>query len=202
MSSLKKLKKKYTIKIPKKIKIIYFDKKNIITFVGPSQTKSLKLEVKVFLVPESQLIVVSKIPALDTSAVGLKNAKKLQGTTVSKIKQSLIETTYTLYTKLNLVGVGYRVFSHEKLSNQIFLKLGYSHLIYFKVPSDLNSFCQKFTKLFLFGNCSFDSLTRTAAQIRNCKLFCRTCQFSNEYYCILVCSTANCCIFISAKLLV
>ena len=170
MSSLKKLKKKYTIKIPKNINIIYCDKKNIITFVGPSQTKSLKLEVKVFLVPESQLIVVSKIPALDTSAVGLKNAKKLQGTTVSKIKQSLIETTYTLYTKLNLVGVGYRVFSHEKLSNQIYLKLGYSHLIYFKVPSDLNSFCQKFTKLFLFGNCSFDSLTRTAAQIRNCKL--------------------------------
>ena len=92
MSSLKKLKKKYTVKIPKNINIIYCDKKNIITFVGPSQTKSLKLEVKVFLVPESQLIVVSQIPALDTSAVGLKNAKKLQGTTVSKIKQSLIET--------------------------------------------------------------------------------------------------------------
>jgi large subunit ribosomal protein L6 len=170
MSSFKKLKKKYIIKIPKNINIIYCDKKNIITFVGPLQTKSLKLEVKIFLIPESQLIIVSQIPALDTSAVGLKNAKKLQGTTVSKIKQILIETTYTLYAKLNLVGVGYRVFSHEKLSNQIYLKLGYSHLIYFKIPSDLNSFCQKFTKLFLFGNCSFDSLTRTAAQIRHCKL--------------------------------
>jgi large subunit ribosomal protein L6 len=170
MFSSKKLKKKYTIKIPKNINIIYCDKKNMITFVGPLQTKSLKLEVKIFLIPASQLIVISQIPVFDTSAVGLKNAKKLQGTNVSKIKQILIETTYTLYNKLNLVGVGYRVFTHEKLPNQIYLKLGYSHMIYFKIPNDLNSFCQKFTKLFLFGNCSFDSLTHTAAQIRSCKL--------------------------------
>ena len=170
MSKFKKLKKKYTIKIPKNIKIIYCDKKNMITFVGPLQTKSLKLDVKIFLIPTLQVIVVTQIPVIDSSAVGLKNAKKLQGTTVSKIKQILIETTYTLYNKLNLVGVGYRVFSYEKLPNQIYLKLGYSHLIYFKIPHDLNSFCQKFTKLFLFGNCSFNSLTRTAAQIRNCKL--------------------------------
>lgn len=170
MFSSKKLKKKYTIKIPKNINIIYCDKKNMIIFAGPSQTKSLKLDVKIFLIPVSQLIIVSQIPVSDTSAVGLKNAKKLQGTTVSKIKQILIETTYTLYNKLNLVGVGYRVFTHETLSNQIYFKLGYSHLIYFKIPNDLNSFCQKFTKLFLFGNCSFDSLTHTAAQIRSCKL--------------------------------
>ena len=170
MFSSKKLKKKYTIKIPKNINIMYCDEKNIITFIGPLQTKSLKLAVKIFLIPTSQLIIVSQIPVSDTSAVGLKNAKKLQGTTVSKIKQILIETTYTLYNKLNLVGVGYRVFSHEKLSNQIYLKLGYSHLIYFKIPNDLNSFCQKFTRLFLFGNCSFETLTHTAAQIRNCKL--------------------------------
>lgn len=166
----KKLKKKYIIKIPKNINIIYCDKKNIITFIGPSQTKSLKLDVKIFLVPASELLIVSQIPVSGVSTVALKNAKKLQGTTLSKIKQILIETTYILYHKLNLVGVGYRVFAHEKLSNQIYLKLGYSHLIYFKIPSNLNSFCQKFVKLFLFGNCSFDSLTHTAAQIRNCKL--------------------------------
>jgi len=170
MLSSKKLKKKYTIKIPKNIKIIYCDKKNMITFIGPLQTKSLKLDVRIFLIPASQSIVVSDIPVFDSSAVGLKNAKKLQGTMVSKIKQILIEITYTLYNKLSLVGVGYRVFSHEKLSNQIYFKLGYSHLIYFKIPQDINSFCQKFTKLFLFGNCSFDSLTHTAAQIRSCKL--------------------------------
>ena len=170
MFNFKKLKKKYIIKIPKKINIIYCDEKNLMIFRGPLQTKSLKLDVKVFLIPKSHLIVVSQIPILDTSTVGLKNSKKLQGTTVSKIKQTLIEIQYTLYNKLNLVGVGYRVFSHEKLTNQIYFKLGYSHLVYFKIPSNLNSFCQKFTKLFIFGNCSFDLLTHTAAQIRDCKL--------------------------------
>jgi len=170
MLNLKKLKKRHTVKVPKNINIIYCDKKNIITFVGPLQTKSVKLHVKVFLVPKSQLIVVTQIPLSNISAVSLKSAKKLQGTTVSKIKQTVVEVTYTLYNKLNLVGVGYRIFTHEKLSNQIYLKLGYSHLVYFKISNDLNSFCQKFTKLFLFGNCSFDLLTHTAAQIRNCKL--------------------------------
>nr|YP_009829231.1 ribosomal protein L6 [Codium fragile]QJC59749.1 ribosomal protein L6 [Codium fragile] len=170
MSNLKKLKKRYTVKIPKNISLLYCDKKNMITLVGPLQIKSLKLKVKSFLIPDSQLIVVTQIPFSNISSGSLKNSKKLQGTTVSKIKQAVIEVSYTLYNKLNLVGVGYRVFAHERLPNQIYLKIGYSHLVYFKIPNDLNSFCQKFTKLFLFGNCSFDLLTHTAAQIRSCKL--------------------------------
>lgn len=150
--------------------IVHCDKKNIITFVGPLQIKSIQLGVKIFLIPKSKQIIVSQMPVLNTSAVGFKNAKKLQGTTVSKIKQILIETTYILYNKLNLVGVGYKVFVHEQTLNQIYLKLGYSHLIYFKIPNDLNLFCQKFTKLFLFSSSSLESLTSTAAQIRNCKI--------------------------------
>lgn len=170
MFSPNKFKKKYTVKVPKNIRILYCDKKNIITFIGPSQTKSLKLKVKIFLTPMLNLITVTNTPVFETSAIYLKNSKKVQGTTVAKIKQLLIETTYTLYHRLNLVGVGYRVFSYEELENQIYFKLGYSHLIYFKIPNSVKTHCQKFTKLFLFGNCSFDSLTQTAAQIRACKV--------------------------------
>ena len=169
MLRLDKLKKKYTVKVPQNIRVVYCDKKNIITFIGPSQNKSLKLKVKVLLLPSLNLIAVSKIPAFGTSIIDFKNAKKIQGTTVAKIKQMLIEISYVLYHKLNLVGVGYRVFSHETLSNQIYLKLGYSHLIYFRIPSGLNTFSKKFTKLFLFGNVALDSLTQTASQIRACK---------------------------------
>lgn len=169
MSRLSKLKKKYTVKVPQNIKVVYCDKKNIITFLGPSQTKSLKLKVKVLLLPSLNSIAVSRLPTFGTSIINFKNAKRIQGTTVAKIKQALIEITYVLYHKLNLVGVGYRVFSHETLGNQIYLKLGYSHLIYFRIPEGLNTFSQKFTKLFLFGNLSLDSLTQTASQIRACK---------------------------------
>jgi len=170
MFNLNKLKKKYTIKVPNNIKILYCDKKNILVFIGPSQTKSIKLKIKVFLIPEKNLITITDIYVFKISSTSLKNVKKVQGTTVAKIKQMLIETTYTLYQRLNLVGVGYRVFSYEQLKNQIYFKLGYSHLIYFKVPLFLNTHCQKFTKLFLFGNCSLDSLTQIASQIKACKV--------------------------------
>src|SRR5210317_1960647 len=169
MARLDKLKKKYTVKVPQNIKVVYCDKKNIVTFIGPTQTKSLKLKVKIFLLPSENAIAVTQIPIRGISIIGFKNAKKLQGTTVARIKQVLIETTYTLYKKLNLVGVGYRAFAYEEVKNQIYLKLGYSHLIYFKIPSSLNTFCHKFTKLFIFGDSSVDMLTQTAAQIRACK---------------------------------
>lgn len=167
---MKTLKKKYSIKIPKNIQVIYCNKKNIVTFIGPLLTKSLKLKIKLFLIPSSNLIVTTQLLVSEQSAARIKNVKKAQGTTIAKIKQILIEITYTLHNKLNLVGVGYRVFAHEKLDNQIYLKLGYSHLIYFRVPSGVQSYCQKFTKLFLFGNSSYDLLTQTAAQIKSCKI--------------------------------
>jgi len=170
MVSSKKFKKKYIVKVPQNIQIVYCDKKNIITFIGLFQKKSLRLKVKIFLISSSNLITVSDTPVVSQSSIDLKNVKKMQGTTVAKIKQMLIETTYVLYHKLNLVGVGYRVFPYEGLTNQIYFKLGYSHLVYFKIPSSLNTFSQKFTKLFIFGTSSFDLLTQTAAQLRACKV--------------------------------
>jgi large subunit ribosomal protein L6 len=169
MLSSIKLKKKYTVKIPQNIKVLYCDEKNIVTFVGPSQTKSLKLKVKLFLTPESHTVTITNIPVFGASATDLKNIKKVQGTTVAKIKQMLIETTYILYYKLNLVGVGYRVFPYEQSYNQLYFKLGFSHLIYFKVSDLLRTHCQKFTKLFIYGENSFDNLTQTASQIRSFK---------------------------------
>lgn len=170
MFNSNKFKKKYTIKIPQNVYVIYCDKKNMITFIGPLQTKSIKIKVKIFLISSTNSIVVTDIPVLNSLSVNTKTMKKIQGTTVAKIKHILIETIYTLYNKLNLVGVGYRAFSYEGVKNQIYLKLGYSHLVYFRIPTSLNTHCQKFTKLFLFGSCSFDNLTQTAAQIRSCKL--------------------------------
>ena len=167
---MKNVKKKYSVKVPENIKILYCDKKNLITFIGPLATKSLKLKIKLILISSSNLIVVTSQPVDKKSITSLKNSKKIQGTTVAKIKQILTEITYVLSRKLNLVGVGYRAFSHETLPNQMYFKLGYSHLIYFRIPKGLNSNCLKFTKIFLSGKKSYDLLTQTAAQIRDCKL--------------------------------
>ena len=168
MLNFKKFKKKYIVKVPKQIAVLHCDKKNIITFTGPFQKKSFKLRVKTFLISPLNLIVVSPISVNGESAINFKNVKKIQGTTVAKIKQILIEIIYPLHHKLNLVGVGYRIFSYEKSKNKIYLKLGYSHLIYFKTPNSMNIFCNP-TKLFIFEANSFDAITQTAAQIKMCK---------------------------------
>nr|AZP79210.1 ribosomal protein L6 [Nitzschia palea] len=166
MSAPNQFKNKYSVKVSKNIKVLYFDKKNIVTFIGSSLTKSLKLKVKILLIPVSNVIVVTNVFSSNASSADIKNIKKIQGTTIAKIKQTLIEITYPLYYKLNLVGVGYKVFPYEQLENQLYFKLGFSHLIYFKISDSLKVYCQKSIRLFLFGDCSYDKLTQTAAQIR------------------------------------
>jgi len=168
---MKIFKKKHSIKIPKNIKVLYCDKKNLIMFMSPLLTKSLNLKTKILLIPSSNLIVVTDLPIVNKYKIGSKkNGKKLQGTMVAKIKQNLIEMTNVLFQKLNLVGVGYRIFPYKNFPNQIYLKLGYSHLLYFKIPIGLNVNSLKFTKLFLSSTNSYDSLTQVTAQIRSCKL--------------------------------
>jgi len=167
---MKNFKKKHSIKVPKNIKILYCDKKNLITFIGPLLTKSLNLKTKLLLIPSLDLIIVTRLPVVRKSTADFKNGKKLQGTMVAKIRQILIEVTYVLFSKLDLVGVGYRVFPYEKVSSQIYFKLGYSHLIYFKIPTGLDVTCFKSTKIFISSKVSYDSLTQVTAQIRDCKV--------------------------------
>ena len=117
-----KLKRKNSIKVYQNIKVVYCDQKNLVMFIGPSQIKSLKLKVKIFLLPLSNVITITTVPAFSASATDFKNIKKIQGTTTAKIKQVLIETVYVLHYKLNLVGVGYKALPYKQLNNQLYFK--------------------------------------------------------------------------------
>lgn len=161
-----KLKKKHVIKLPEDIKVIYCSNKNILIFNKLSYKKFLKLDVKIVLNSSKNLILVTDIPVTS----GKKNFKKLQGTTVANIKHLLIEISYVLFVKLVLVGVGYRVFPYQKMDNQVYFKLGYSHMVYFKVPLQFSIFCSKSIKIFLYGNSSYKELTQVASQIRSYKV--------------------------------
>ena len=161
-----KLKKKHVIKLPEDIKVIYCSNKNILIFNKLSYKKFLKLDVKIVLNSSKNLILVTDIPVTS----GKKNFKKLQGTTVANIKHLLIEISYILFVKLVLVGVGYRVFPYQKMDNQVYFKLGYSHMVYFKVPLKFSTFCSKSIKIFLYGNSSYKELTQVASQIRSFKV--------------------------------
>jgi ribosomal protein L6P/L9E len=163
--------KKYTIKIPENVHAFYCDKKKIITFSGFLKKKSLKIEVKPFFSNTLNLLIISDLSNTKTSVSVKKKAKIMQGTTLAMIKHSLIEINYKLYNKIRFVGVGYRSFQmNNPLENQIFLKLGYSHMIYFRIPSPLNTVTVKFTTLFIFGNYSYNELTKLVSLIRDCRL--------------------------------
>lgn len=163
------MKKKYIIRIPSNTTIIYLEKKKIITLIGPIKTKSLKLQVKLNVHTHLNLIEVTSNSFEPIPNNKKKQLKSLQGTTVALIKQFLIETSSMISQKLKFVGLGYRVFEVDEFKNRLLMfKLGYSHPLYFKIPTKLKIYCLKFTKLFLWGN-SYQNVTQIASLIRSYK---------------------------------
>lgn len=163
------MQKKSLIKIPKDVIVLYSPEKKIITLVGPLKTRSLKLKIRLQLIDNDSLVKVTFSPFIQMSNHKKRQIRALHGTTVALIKQLLIETSAVVYQKLKFVGVGYRAFDVEKFNNDLLMfKLGYSHSLYFKTPKDLQIFCLKFTKLFVYGN-SYQTVNQTASLIRSYK---------------------------------
>jgi len=163
------IQKKYLIKIPSNICVFYCNEKKILTFSNSLIQKSLKLKVKLFFSLKNKTIFVSSSFYKDMSNIEKKKKKVIQGTTHSLIKQLLIETMSVIYKKLQFVGVGYRLVSVESFENQlILLRLGFSHLFYFRIPKKFKMFYKKRTRLFISGN-SFQYVSQIVSDIRSLK---------------------------------
>ncbi len=163
------IQKKYTLQIPKNISILYCDKKHILNVIGSRKKKSIKLLVKLIISHDSNKIQVSNIPISGISNKDLKKIKSTQGTTFAKIKQLFLEVTGKFYNNLKFVGVGYRAFSVNNSDDKLLmLKLGYSHLIYFRIPSDYSISIQKFVNLFITGD-SLHKINQLASLVRSCR---------------------------------
>ena len=161
--------KKYSIKIPNNLTVLYSEKKQLISVIGPLETKSKKLELKVKLLKNEKIIYVTSKTFKKLSNAEKKTIKALKGTTVALIKQLIIETYSIIYKKLKFVGVGYRViYTNNVVDKLLLLKLGFSHFVYFKVPTRLKVFCLKNTKVFLYGN-SCQTVTQIASKLQACK---------------------------------
>lgn len=164
-----KFSKKFSVKIPKNIKIIYYSQQNVIMLIGPLGRRALKLKLKLFLTNGNNYVYVTKIPNTKLLDSRRKTLKALCGTTVAKLKQIVLEISIVLSKKIKLVGVGYKVFPvnyHEKPVLQ--LKLGFSHSVYYKIPPTLQISPVKSVFLYIFGN-SYYSVTQAAAKIRSYK---------------------------------
>ena len=161
---------KSIIRIPTDITMIYSAKKNFLIIKGPLTQKSIELKLKVFINKVKKRLKVSSISCLQISNKERKKIKAVRGTLVALIKHKLIETSTIIQKKLKLHGVGYRMYIDEALKSDKLLtfKLGYSHFIYFKVPTKLTIFCFSKTKLCIFGN-SFKDINLISAKIRSYK---------------------------------
>lgn len=167
---MKTFSKRYIIKIPENIEAFYCDRRQIMLISGPFGKKILKLQVKIEMFEKDDLINVLASPFKKLSNKDKKTIKSLRGTTVALIKQAFLEVSTIICKKLNLVGVGYKVFPVEtELGNLIHLKLGYSHSLYFKIPETVNIKCYKADKLFISGH-DLNDVAQTAALIRSCKV--------------------------------
>jgi len=158
------------IKIPEKVNIIV--QNNKLFCIGPLGIRSLKLKVKVLIFTNStgnKFIQITNHLFLDTSSFKKKERKTLQGTTFSLIKELIQSVTLGVVQKLKLVGVGFRVSVKKKPHmNLLFLKLGYSHDIYFKIPNDIIVECPKPTLIFLSGT-NLQALHNLSALLRSFK---------------------------------
>lgn len=162
--------KKFNIKIPYSTKVIFSSENKTLIIIGPLTTKSMKLKLKVTIDKTSKTLNVSPLPFFNVSNTERKKIRAIRAATVAQIKHLFIESSTTIYQKLKIVGVGYRIdFADRSEMNLFTLKLGYSHIFYVKVPQHLSLNCFTKTKFSIFGN-SYHEISKLASKIREKKI--------------------------------
>lgn len=158
---------RYSIKIPDNIEILNNYKKGYVLIKSTLHKKLYKTLFKIRICNNKKTLYVTNKPITFFSSKHKKNQKSLRGTAVATLLKYFLEVSSVTYKKLNLVGVGYKVFP---LDNQILhFKLGFSHSIYYKVPACLKINTQQSVKILISG---IDSLlvNQTAALIKKFKM--------------------------------
>ena len=169
---MKFISKRYLIKIPSEIDVLYCEKNKNIVIKIEFFTKLVPLKVKVLIIKEKNVIVVTNLPFTKTSNKLRKQFKSLQGTATALIKKALHEVSSVTFKKLKLVGVGYKVFDAKTSTTNtklLHFKLGYSHSIYYKIPEGVLIKSRQSTKLFISGH-DFDKVSQITAILKSCKL--------------------------------
>lgn len=139
-------------KIPKYITLFYLKTKGILIF---------KFRNKIRIINTGKLyLTIIKNNIISLNFLNISNLK---------LKLYLIEIEFDISKKIQLFGVGYRIFEMIILTKKILLlKLGFSHFIYYKVPEKIKIFVIKFTQLFVNCN-SFSSTIYNLAVIKSFK---------------------------------
>lgn len=162
--------KRCVIKIPSEICIIYSKHQNGLLIKSKKTKVFLRLTVKLLVLKSKNMIIVTNqlVNTIPNKLICCN--KTIQGIAVSKIKQAFVDVQMVNYKKLKLIGVGYKAFELQSANNNfLHLKLGFSHSLYYRVPSNINIKILQTTKLFISGY-NLGSLSQCASVIRKCKI--------------------------------
>lgn len=117
---------KKPIVLPDKVEVT-FDKSNLVTVKGPKGTLSQKVDVDFSLNVEGKELVLSR-------PTEQKRHKSLHGLYRSLLFNMVSGVSEGYKAQLELVGVGYKA---SNQGNLLELSLGYSHSIFFAIPSEI-----------------------------------------------------------------
>ena len=163
-------KKKFNLKIPQGVLTIFSHEKKTLTVIGPIATKSMKLKLKIIINKANKILSISPLPFFQISNAKKKKINALRAATIAQIKHLFIESSITIFQKLKIIGVGYRIdFTENSKKKLLTLKLGYSHYFYVKVPNNLKLNCFTKTKFSIFGN-SYYEISNLSSKIKEKKL--------------------------------
>lgn len=157
---------RYSIKIPDNIEILNNPKTGYVLIKGLLSKKLYKSMFHIKICNKTKTLYVTNKPLTKLSNRLKKHKKAFRGTAAALFSKYFLEVSSITYKKLNLVGVGYKVFL---LDNKILhFKLGFSHSIYYKVSEYLKVNNQQSIKLLISG---IDSslVSQTASLIKEFK---------------------------------
>lgn len=157
----------YKIKIPKELQIFYSEHQKLVLVHGPFQNTILRLPNKLNLsIFNCSIYLTNSIFNLKSKNLR-KKLHRLQLFITTLIKQVLLEASSFLCKKFQFVGVGYKVFLVNQFNkNILLLRLGLSHLLYLKIPVNLNVYCFKCcTKVYVYSH-NFKDLLKICTILR------------------------------------
>lgn len=106
----------------------------------------LKSKPPIFLPPNISVKFINKLILLKSDST-LFSSVRSDVLSTSKLKSQLVGQSINYCFRLHFIGVGYRV---ESIENKVIkIKLGFSHFIFVKVPSEIITASPKKTSLIL-----------------------------------------------------
>jgi len=137
MFSLKSTYKRYTVKIPQNVLVIYSESEGHILLKNKcNKVIFIRILFRLLWLNHNTFQVISEVRGNNT--ISQKEIKKHFNTQVSLLKQSLQDISSQQYKKIIFVGLGYKFFLIKNNFRLLQLKLGYSHDIFVKVPSSID----------------------------------------------------------------